>query len=100
VRCETILATVSFTPVWALPLDPAHADKESARILLLHPSEPLVDIQAPTGNRPAAHNLREWISAIREAGCKGLKLAPADEQTKALWRRYLVIAKELRRRRR
>jgi hypothetical protein len=97
VRCETILAMVSFMPVWALPLDPAHADKESARILLFHPSEPLAGIQMPTGNRAAIHKLRVWISAIREAGCKGLSLTPADEQTKALWRRYRVMAKELRR---
>jgi hypothetical protein len=98
VRCETVLAMVSFMPVWALPLDPAHADKESARILLFHPSEPLADIQMPAGNRAATHKLRVWISAIREAGCKGLALAPAAEQTKALWRRYRVTAKELRRR--
>jgi hypothetical protein len=98
VRCETILAMVSFMPVWALPLDPAHADKEFARILLFQPSEPLADIQMPAGNRAAAHKLRVWISAIREAGCKGLALAAADEQTKALWRRYRVMAKQLRRR--
>lgn len=98
VRCETILTMVSFMPVWALPLDPAHADKESARILLFHASEPLTDIQMPMGNRAATHKLRVWISAIREAGCKGLALAPADEQTKALWRRYRVMAKKLRRR--
>jgi hypothetical protein len=98
VRCESILAMVSFMPVWALPLDPAHADKESARILLFHPSEPLTDIQMPVGNRAAIRKLRVWISAIREAGCKGLVLAPADEQTKALWRRYRVMAKKLRRR--
>lgn len=98
VRCESILAMVSFMPVWALPLDPAHADKESARILLFHPSEPLTDIQMPVGNRTAIRKLRVWISAIREAGCKGLALAPADEQTKALWRRYRVTAKKLRRR--
>jgi hypothetical protein len=98
VRCETVLAMVSFMPVWALPLDPAHADKESTRIFLFHPSEPLADIQIPAGNRTATNKLRVWISAIREAGCKGLVLDPADEQTKALWRRYRVMAKKLRRR--
>jgi hypothetical protein len=97
VRCETVLAMVSFMPVWALPLYPAHADKESARILLFHPSEPLADIQMPAENRAATHKLCVWISAIREAGCKGLALAPGDEQTKALWRRYRVMAKKLRR---
>jgi hypothetical protein len=100
VRCETVLATASFVPVWALPLDPAHADKESTRILLLHPSEPLVDSQTPAGKRAATHDLREWISVIREAGCKGLALAPADQQTEALWRRFRAVAKQLRRGRR
>jgi len=97
IRCETLLAMVSFEPVWALPLDPAHVDKQSARILLLHPNEPRNDIRVPTGNRVANRKLAAWLSAIREAGCKGLRLAQEDDQSKILWQRYRAIAKQLRR---
>jgi hypothetical protein len=97
VRCETLLATVPFVPVWALPVDPAHADKRSARIFLLHPSEPQKNFRLPTGNRGANRQLIAWSAAVREAGCKGLCLNQEDEQTKALWQRYRIIAKQLRR---
>ncbi len=32
IRCETLLAMVPFVPVWALPVAPAHANKQSTRI--------------------------------------------------------------------
>lgn len=98
VRCKILLAWVSFEPVWALPLDPAHTDKQSARILLLQPSEPQNDIQVLAENRAAKSKLVAWSATIREAGCKGLRLAQEDEQAKALWQRYRRIAKQLRRR--
>jgi hypothetical protein len=98
VRCETVLAMVSFTPVWALPFDPAHADKKSAQILLLQPSEPQTDSRIPKGDRAANRRLLAWIAAIREAACKGLRLAQEDEQAKVLWQCYQVVAKQLRRR--
>jgi hypothetical protein len=97
VRCETVLTLIPFAPVWALPLDPAHADKRSARILSFRPAEPVGDIQIPTGNRTASRALLAWISAIREAGCKGLVLAADSEESRALWRRYRNAAKQLRR---
>src|SRR5439155_18500226 len=96
-RCETLLAMVSFDPVWALPLDPAHADKRAARVLLLHPHEPQIDIRVPTSNHTANRKLVAWIAAVRDAGCKGLGLAPEDEQSKLLWQRYRAVAKQLRR---
>ncbi|HEY5911633.1 MAG TPA: hypothetical protein VJA21_13620 [Verrucomicrobiae bacterium] len=97
IRCESLLAMVSFEPVWALPLDPAHADKQSARILLLHPTQPQNDVRVQMRNRAANRKLAAWSAAIREAGCKGLRLTQEDEQTKALWHRYRVTARQLRR---
>ena len=35
IRSETILVLVPFLPVWALPMDPVHADKRSARLVPL-----------------------------------------------------------------
>ena len=89
------IAMVWFTPIWALPFDPTHADKQSARILLLHPSEPQTDVQVSTENRTANRNVAAWISSIRQAGCKGLPLAQEDELAKALWKRYRTVAKQL-----
>jgi len=39
IRFKTLLTMVPFEPVWALPVDPSHADKESVRVLLLHPNK-------------------------------------------------------------
>lgn len=98
VRCESVLAMVPFAPVWALPLDSAHADKRSARIVLYSLAEPgAINIEKLTGNRIDNRRLFAWISAIREAGCKGLALATDSEDAKKLWRSYREIAKQLRR---
>lgn len=96
-RCETILTQAPFTPVWALPIDPWHADKQSACIALLNPAEPVVDIRLPSG-RGASHPFVPWISAIHAARCKGLVLNPDTEEGRSLWRRYGLAAKQLRRR--
>lgn len=96
-RCESVRTLVPFAPVWALPFGPSHADKQSARILLFHPTEPVIDIQLPRGNRTTRHALVAWIQAIRQAECKGLVLAADGEESKALWRRYRNAAKQLRR---
>ncbi len=97
VRCETVRTLVPFAPVWALPFDPTHADKRSARILLFHPTEPVTDILLPRGNRATRRALVAWISAIRKAGRKGLVLAADGEESRTLWRRYRNVAKQLRR---
>lgn len=97
VRCETILTMVPFAPVWALPLNPARADKRSARILLFNPKEPAANAATPKGKRSTNQRILNWISAVREAGCKGLKLAPDTEPGTALWRQYRDTAKQLRR---
>lgn len=97
VRGDTVRTLVPFAPVWALPSDPLHADKRSARILLFHPAEPVTDIRIPRGNRTTSRALVAWISAIHEAGCKGLVLAADGEESKVLWQRYRNAAKQLRR---
>jgi hypothetical protein len=97
VRCENTCVTVPFAPVWALPADPAHADRRSARIMLYQSSEPHVDITVHAGSRPTNRRLVSWIAAIHNAGCKGLQLEPGNMEAKALWRRYRLAAKHLRR---
>ncbi len=91
---ETIIALVPFTPVWALPLDPVHADKRSARLVSLETLEPATTTEHKRSlqiNDPVSR----WAAAINDAGRKQLALSPENEATQALWRRYRAIAKQL-----
>lgn len=95
VRSETILALVPFVPVWALPFDPAHADKRSARLVLLSSMEPTSAAKRVSRDRNADRAVREWVAAINDARRKQLALADASEDARALWRRYRAVAKQL-----
>jgi len=95
VRSETILALVPFTPVWALPIDPIHADKRSSRLLLLDSLAPISTADHANRNRNRERALRAWIAAIKDAGRKQLALARESEDAKTLWRRYRALAKQL-----
>jgi hypothetical protein len=94
VQCDTILALAPFTPVWALPSDPMHADKRSTRIVLLEHGEPVANMKSP---RPS-HTAAVWAEAINNAARKHLALAPDSAEAAALWRRYRGVAKQLWRR--
>jgi hypothetical protein len=39
--------------------------------------------------------IRRWVTAINDAGRKQLALSAESDATKALWRRYRAIAKQL-----
>ncbi len=95
VRSETILALVPFAPVWALPIDPVHADKRSARLVLLNSMEPTSIARHGSRDRNVDRALRKWVAAINDAGRKHLALAYASEDAKALWRCYRAVAKRL-----
>lgn len=95
VRSETVLALVPFTPVWALPIDPIHADKRSSRLLLLNSLTPVSATDQANRNRDGERALRAWIAAIKHAGQKQLALARENEDGKDLWRRYRTFAKQL-----
>jgi hypothetical protein len=95
VRSETILAQVPFTPVWALPLDAAHADKRSARLLSLESLEPATIAEHSKHKHQMSDEVSRWVAAINDAARKQLKLSADNEAAKALWRRYRAIAKQL-----
>jgi hypothetical protein len=95
VRSETILAMVPFTPVWALPIDPVHADKRSAHLVLLDLSEPVLAVEHSKGNRRVTRAVRLWVTVINNAGRKQLGLSVESDETKGLWRRYRAVAKQL-----
>jgi len=95
VHSETILALVPFAPVWALPIDPVHADKRSARLVLLGSMEPTSAAKRVCRDRNADRALREWVAAINDARRKQLALADASEDARTLWQRYHAVAKRL-----
>jgi hypothetical protein len=95
VHSETILALVPFAPVWALPLDPAHADKHSARIVLMDPKLPVSAAAREHLNRSKERSLAAWITAINTAGRKHLVLAGGDEGAAVLWGQYRALSRRL-----
>ncbi len=95
VHSETILALVPFAPVWALPIDPIHADKRSTRLVLLDSREPTYTAKHGSRGWNADRALREWVAAINDARRKQLALIDASEDAMALWRRYRAVAKGL-----
>ncbi len=94
-RSENIIAMVPFAPVWALPMDPVHADKRYARLILLDSMEPVFPHGQANRKRNADYAFRRWITAINDTRRKQLALAVESEDAKALWRRYRVMAKQL-----
>jgi len=97
VRCEFVTVLVPFNPVWALPPDPAFANKQTSRIVLLDSADPITPVEIRNANSSASHSVRAWISTIRRAGCKQLALATETDSAKNLWRSYRKLAKQLRR---
>jgi hypothetical protein len=95
VHSETILALVPFAPVWAFPINSVHADKRSARLVLLSYMEPTSIANRVRRDRNADRALREWVAAINDARRKHLALADPSEDAKNLWRRYQTVAKRL-----
>jgi len=95
VRCDFLTVLAPFDPVWALPRDPAHVDKRTARIVLLQPAEPVIARELPSGKRRVSYALRSWVAVINDAGRKNLELSSTDDDANGLWRRYRTAAKQL-----
>ena len=90
-----------FEPVWALPSDPLHCDKNNSRILLMGAErmvEPLTIRGVPREsgrNREVLRRIRAWYTFVLEASRKRILLSP--EGTQSLWRSYKTEANRLRR---
>lgn len=87
---------VPFTPVWAVPIDPLHADKRVARIHLFGEAQrpPSIHrhIKIPT---TTPKQMLEWASEILNSGRKGLAIEPSSSEVRGLWREYHLIAKTI-----
>jgi hypothetical protein len=83
-----------FDPVWAIPANPLHCDKRTARVLLIGAPRP------PAGPATDRRRIRRWSTAIVAAGLKGLMTEPAGAEIAQLWKAYRGRARALRSRRR
>lgn len=96
-RLKTYATCVPFQPVWALPLDPAHADKGRAQIFLLQAVEPALPTRRKNVNQSRRPEIQTWVSVLNSASKKRLRIEPDTEDSATLWRRYRIAAKQLRR---
>jgi hypothetical protein len=98
VRSQAFLTSVPFSPVWALPSDPAHANRAMTRIVMLQSIEP-----QPQGGVsgvdyfPSRRELQRWVSVLNAASKKRLRIEPETMDSTSLWLRYRRAAKQLRR---
>lgn len=95
VRAAQLSAFPPFAPIWALPSDPLHANRDSVRILLVgEMREPLVTTPS---NSP---RIAAWCSHILAASKKRMQLDPASAEILSLWSSYRRLARDLWRKQR
>jgi hypothetical protein len=94
VRVPFTAASVPFTPVWALPADPLHTDKRTARVLLVGAPLPPVTLRS-SGRQPKGANVSQWCNAILDCSRKGLSVEPASPQNLEAWRAYRDLARHI-----
>ena len=94
-QSDAVVLFVPFPPVWALPADPLHADKRTARITLAGSLQNVRTTPVKISSRSAKRAVFAWCAAINEAGCKRLALATEDLSALALWREYRRAAKKI-----
>ncbi len=85
IRGTPYLASPPFHPVWALPPDPMHCSKMTARILLLaEHAKPAIRAAVPRATRGRA-DVDTWCRLILDVSRKGLATEPDTERVRALW---------------
>jgi hypothetical protein len=94
VRLPFSVASVPFEPVWALPADPIHADKKTARVLLMGTPQ-LPRTRAAPERAARGKNVLQWCRAILDCSRKGLAVEPADDQAGAAWRAFRDLARRI-----
>lgn len=93
-RASTCVDYPQFEPMWAIPIDPMHCDKNSSRVLRVGCVMP--DRADANGrSRKQQKMLRAWAQAILDATRKGLRVEPSDEETQALWSAYRKAARTI-----
>ncbi|MGO8752919.1 MAG: hypothetical protein ACLQNE_43805 [Thermoguttaceae bacterium] len=94
-RSEVLFALVPFAPVWALPSDPAHADKTRVRVVRIEAAALNGAVEGETSGGNELPNLAAWVATINAARRKQLALADQSKEAEELWRRYCTAARRL-----
>lgn len=94
-RC---LCLPPFDPVWALPAQPLHCDKEVSRVLLIGNATGVQDLSGHRRGMRRGGDIERWFRLILDASRKGLAVQPRDASTDQLWQSYKTAARNLRRR--
>jgi hypothetical protein len=94
-QSDALALFVPFAPVWALPADPLHADKRTARIMPANSLQRVRMASVDISSRAAKRAVFTWCAAINEAGCKRLALAIEDVNAVVLWQEYRRAAKKI-----
>jgi hypothetical protein len=93
------LASVPFDPVWALPADPLHCNKTTARVIAVADRAPVDDTTMPRSvGQQDLQARRAWCDAILDTARKGLAVEPDNPDALRRWAEYKRRAKALRRR--
>jgi len=98
VRGAQCIVSSPFAPVWAIPVQPLHCDKHDNRVRLVGEPLPPGEGSGEVKARISRASIELWVSAIRDAGKKGLAVVPPDPAVAELWRRYRRYARDLWRR--
>jgi hypothetical protein len=94
-----MLTSVPFTPVWALPAGEI-SPRSLVAAVLLEFAEPLKACDRSLSKFKSTSAIRKWGFAIRRAHRFRLKLDVKSEEALALWLRYGLAAKKLRKQKR
>jgi hypothetical protein len=105
VRASLCVGFPWFEPIWAIPADPLHCDKRTARVLLIGSPTPVdrrenesgARSAGPRRHRRAAWGADAWCATILAAGRKGLQTEPLLAEISDLWKTYKRFARSLRR---
>ncbi len=96
------IASPCFRPIWVLPHDPLHCDKNTTHILHVAGSELAEPRQQRAGRLSgrAEADVDRWCQLILDANRKGMTTDPDTENVRALWLSYKRLARRIWRSRR
>lgn len=98
IRGARCLCLPPFDPVWALPAQPLHCDKEVSRVLLIGNATGVHELSGHRRSMRRGANIERWFRLILDASRKGLAVQPRDASMDQLWQSYKTAARNLRRR--
>lgn len=91
------IASPHFRPIWALPRDPLHCDKENVRILFVGGPNLAESRRDATRNQffRGSPDIEGWGRLILDASRKGMSLEPDTGAVRALWLSYKRLARRI-----